>query len=162
MFSRVFSSKLFKRSGLLILSVLFLSACDGEVVVAVEDSHSHGHISPYTKIAAVWDSTVVYSNNLVNEFYEVIYEDGRYISYDYRGDSFDYSLNCYLRRTGQLYYLGESLYELVYTNGERVVFEAHVFGDELAMHIVDREGNEHVYYSYAKPLHEHDFYPLCN
>jgi len=81
-------------------------------------------------IAGLWDDSYTFPNGTVNITYLQITADGRYVNYDYRGDSFDLGQNCYETIAGVITEEDGGGYRSVVL-GEELRFDAIAEGGQL-------------------------------
>jgi hypothetical protein len=89
----------------------FLAAC-GSSDESVSENLSNSSGPSLAEISGVWDASVKYGNQSIDERYLVVYSDGFIRKFNYKGDSYDLGENCFEATIDKLFDYGFGDFEV--------------------------------------------------
>ena len=137
---------------LALIMTIFLVGCG---------SGSEGTPASLNDIVGVWDDSE-YEDQVLDEWYYVIQEDGQTFYYDYKGDSYNMSSNCYERsQSSRLVDLGNGEFNEVYSGDDPSTLNISISGNRMTVNGTDIDGR----YRYSRERSSKlisDLTPLCS
>lgn len=124
-------------------------------------SGNEGTPASLSDIVGVWDDSE-FEEQVLDEWYYVIQEDGQTYWYDYQGDSYNMGDNCYESlKSSRLVDLGNGEFNEVYSGDDPSTLNISISGNKMTVNGTDIDGR----YRYTRERSSKlisDLTPLCS